>query len=420
MRRLLFVVLLCASGGVSFAVHTQGETPLPYAEAGPYAVGVRDFTIAAEGGSGRDLTVSMWYPALNPDDRTDGAAYGPLLTRATGQALRDAVPNVEGGPYPLLVYSHGSGLTRYLSLFFTEHIASYGFVVIAADHPTNTIVDILRAEQFSDNIVPSYVNRPMDVLRQIAFAEALTAPDAALAGMINTDNIGVTGYSFGGTTALMTAGGRWDFTALNAWCDDNAGKALDAFPDSPFFPVQFDETSTYGSCFLRGEEENLAALLSLDSVPEGLWPALSDERVRALVTFAPWNVPLFGEAGLENVEVPTFIIGGTADHVALYERDARRLYDLLTTESKSLLTFEGADHFIFVDECPQFLIATGQEWSCTDPVWQMGQAHDIINHYTTAFLLAEFYDDAEASAFVMSDGTDLVDGLIYETTRSGE
>ena len=35
---------------------------------------------------------------------------------------------------------------------------------------------------------------------------------------------------------------------------------------------------------------------------------------------------------------------------------------------------------------------------CTDPVWDMDRAHDLINHFTTVFLLAEPKGDAEAGA----------------------
>ena len=40
----------------------------------------------------------------------------------------------------------------------------------------------------------------------------------------------------------------------------------------------------------------------------------------------------------------------------------------------------------------------GFPWVCSDAVWDMQRAHDLINHFTTAFLLAKLKDDAEAAA----------------------
>ena len=47
----------------------------------------------------------------------------------------DIPADIDDGPYPLLVFIHGTGGFRYNSLMNMVHLASRGFVVIAADHP---------------------------------------------------------------------------------------------------------------------------------------------------------------------------------------------------------------------------------------------------------------------------------------------
>ena len=54
-----------------------------------------------------------------------------------------------GGPFPLIVYSHGSGGQRFISAFLTEALAARGYVVVAADHTGNTAVD-----QFTNTTLP--------------------------------------------------------------------------------------------------------------------------------------------------------------------------------------------------------------------------------------------------------------------------
>ena len=47
------------------------------------------------------------------------------------------------GPFPVVIYSHGSGGLRYIASDYTEAIASYRYIVVAPDHTGNTAVDRL-------------------------------------------------------------------------------------------------------------------------------------------------------------------------------------------------------------------------------------------------------------------------------------
>ena len=59
-----------------------------------------------------------------------------------------------------------------------------------------------------------------------------------------------------------------------------------------------------------------------------------------------------------------------------------------------------------------WLIEMGLAFICSDPVWDMDRAHDLINHFTTAFLLATLKDDAEAAAARV--GCRCLPGITYE------
>ena len=284
MRRFgligVLTIIVCAllPGAVHPAVRAQGtETPL-YGVRGPYPVGTREFVIED---SARPLQVTVWYPALYPAGAPESTTYDTGFFPLLGQAIRDAAPDPSHGPYPLVIFSHGAGGFRYQSVFFTEHLASYGFVVIAADHPGSTTRDFLsnagdfraalemilggssgfarllahmeRKANFGQNMSTSFALRPLDMLREIDFAETLTAAGGALAGMIDTDRVAVTGHSFGGYTAMAVGGARLDFGALDQWCRQPEGVAFHPGADPAFTPTPIPRGEAAVNCLVRGQ-----------------------------------------------------------------------------------------------------------------------------------------------------------------------
>ncbi len=77
-------------------------------------------TAAAQ--TSRTLVTEIWYP-----------------TSATGiSPIRDA-PLAPGGPYPLVLFVHGSSSGRTVSTFLTIALAQAGYVVAAADFPLTAL-----------------------------------------------------------------------------------------------------------------------------------------------------------------------------------------------------------------------------------------------------------------------------------------
>lgn len=77
------------------------------------------------------------------------------------------------------------------------------------------------------------------------------------------------------------------------------------------------------------------------------------------------------------------------------------------------MLLENADHVISGD-CPPAWDAFAFPM-CSDSVWDLDRAHDLIDHFVVAFLLAEFYDDADAAAALAPDAVQFP-GISYETT----
>jgi predicted dienelactone hydrolase len=408
-KRVLFVLLVAVLsllavgspvvGQVDEPPPPQGLRPdaPPYAVHGPYAVGTRDFVIEPD--SERPLDITVWYPALNPDGVAEAYTYNYLAwggapVTTAGHAIADAAPDPAGGPYPLVVFSHFHQGWRQQSVYLTEHLASWGFVVIAADHFGNTAVN--STPETADTDPPFNYYRPVDVEREINYADELAADDGALAGMIDTTKVGVMGHSFGGLTALQAGGAGLDWDYLRTSCEKNPEGACSA-------------TLT--------QLDKIAALAGLDGVPESPWPPfMTDDRVKAIVPLAPAGMRV-GPRGAAMVSVPTLMMVGSGDTMAKPEFHDYPIYEGLGSSQKAMVILQGADHLVFLDSCQAtpWMVDWGLFVVCADPVWDMDRAHDLINHFTTAFLLATLKGDTDAAAGLAPDQVQFP-GITYETT----
>jgi predicted dienelactone hydrolase len=359
--------------------------------------------------SRHDLPITIWYPALNPDNAEEAAVYdvdlGEGLPPVTvlGQALVGAEPDQTAAPYPLVVFSHGNAMYRQQSVYVTEHLASHGFVVIGVNHTDTAAPDLWPTSMaaYRPNDIVGMIHRPLDITSVIDYAATLASEDDALAELINTETVAHIGHSYGGYVTLAIGGAQLDYDSFENWCA---------------------ETTTWGPhehqmCYLVGHNEELAEAAGLDTAPEGLWPSLGDPRIDALIGFSPGRVPSFGTAGLAALKSPIMVLVGSDDTDSPPERYTYPLYEWLGSAQKVLVVLEGADHMVFGNACDAnpWMIDFGMSDACSDPVWDMDQAHELINHFVTAFLLAELYGDQDAAAALSPDAVEFP-GITYETT----
>ena len=168
---LVGVLALVACGGSSAARSAPtGAAPRDPSAAGPYAIGLTRMTFgrpANADGTARALDTWIWYPAAGSPD---------------GDAVTDAAPSQEAGPFPIVIFSHGSGGQPQFYSFFAKHLASWGFVVAAPSHPGNTSADCVLCD--SRNIIASARERPDDVTftldRMLALRDDASQPLGAI------------------------------------------------------------------------------------------------------------------------------------------------------------------------------------------------------------------------------------------------
>lgn len=166
-------------------------------EYGAYVPGYRVVTYtkdsAAQPGTPRALSTSIWYPAP-PGSGTPGGA---------GAGVTNAPVDTSGGAYPVVLFSHGSCGYALQSVFLTARLASHGFIVVAPPHPGNTIAEFPSCGTLAAQAA-SAIERPQDmmyVLDQIIAAGQDS--ESPLFGAVDETRVAMTGHSFGGLTTFL-------------------------------------------------------------------------------------------------------------------------------------------------------------------------------------------------------------------------
>jgi predicted dienelactone hydrolase len=204
---ILLGALLTACGGGGEESKQAADPGAP----GPYPVGVTELTFVRNStttGEPRILATIIWYPA---DESAKNQPEDLLL-----KGVIDAKPTRDNLPLPIIMFSHGSGGTPYQSTYYTRHLASHGFVVVAPPHPGNTLVDCLPCTD-TGALLDSYRNRPDDITFVLDALLARSAdPGSLFYNALDAGRVGISGHSFGGLDTLRLAGSDSRFSAALA------------------------------------------------------------------------------------------------------------------------------------------------------------------------------------------------------------
>ena len=141
--------------------------------------------------------------------------------------------------------------------------------------------------------------------------------------IIDFNNVGIIGQSFGGYTAFAVAGAPVNLDSLRNTC-----------------PPEFSP--------------NLSLLLQCQAVAIAPLDQRSltfqDNRIQAVIAINPITSTLFGPDSLAQVNVPVMMVAGSADTVAPALPEQILPFTWLTTPDKHLLLLDGATHFSTIGE----------------------------------------------------------------------
>ena len=195
--------------------------------------------------SGRSIITEVWYP--KPE---------------AGK------PN---GPYPLIIFAHGFMAFRTQSTRLTKHLASHGYFVVSPDFPLSGMAGYTYNR--GGPAIGDVVNQPRDISFLIdTFLGFSNTAGNQFEGMIDPENIGITGHSLGGLTTILSSLGMKADPRIKA-----------AIPLSPI------------ACFLEPEYYNFG-----QNVPVMIMTGTKD-----LITPFDSNATLT----YENLKPPKYLVG---------------------------------------------------------------------------------------------------------------
>src|SRR5262245_41692775 len=290
LRRIspfLFVACLAVATLRAQTNHVDGITPSApeLAAYGQYAIGVRtlqvtdtnrpDILNTKEGGAtaryDRTLTIEVWYPATLAAGQKAGGEYRTITrdpaiaTTLYGKAVRDAAPLASGGPFPLVIVSHGYPGNRFLMSHLTENLASKGFVVASIDHKDSTYDD---QKAFGSTLY----NRAFDQLFVLKEMDRLgrSGSGSFLSGIVDASRTAIVGYSTGGYGVVNVGGGG----------DSKVSEALTGAPPNHLLAERGASNREY---------------------LKSMYP-----RIKAVIAIAPWGMQVgFWDAeGLKGIRTP--------------------------------------------------------------------------------------------------------------------
>lgn len=314
----------------------------------------------ARGEASNRLHIVVWYPA--PDGTavradTIGPPDAPLF--AAGE-VADGAPLVAApATLPLVVLSHGTGGSAMQMAWLATRLAADGSVAAAVDHPGNSFASGYTTQGFA-----LWWLRATDLSRAI---DAVLA-DARFGPRVDRRRIAAAGFSLGGATVIVAAGGRVDMQRLLKWC---GASTTDLCTGPPEFP---DLAKRIG--VLAASDAGFRSALAQDGA------SYRDPRIRAVFAMAPAMGPAFVPQSLATVATPVAIVAGFGDRNIGVEDNAMVLARALPAATLHVFA-RPASHYTFLDEC----LAAGRAQFpnlCADTA-SRGAIHDETARMAIAF-----------------------------------
>ena len=272
------------------------------------------------------LRVTVWYPAAK-DSVEQPLVVGPpdKPSFEVGAVAADA-PFADGGPFPVLLLSHGFGGSARIMGWFGIAMARAGYVVIAVDHPGNNGMDAMTT---------AAAILPWDRAEDLRSALAAIEIDPLIGPHLDRARVGVAGFSAGGYTALVAAGARPDPGHFMAFCAEH--------PDDGVCRPQLEMQMTGADMAKTLSVPEIAA----DRARAGEGHALPE--VRAAFVMAPALVQMLDPSSLAKVRKPVRIVLGDADKVAPPATNG--LVAARTIPGAQLVKLPGVGHYDFLANC---------------------------------------------------------------------
>lgn len=266
----------------------------------------------------RPLVAGIWYPS---------SASLTNVQQERWPGVVESAP-IAGTRLPLVVLSHGGGASYEGHYDTAIALARAGFVAAAVSHAGDTYDDESKVLQLW--------RRPAQLQRLVTYM----LDEWPRHRLLDPERIGAFGYSNGGFTVLVAAGGMPDLMRISLYCQAHAGHNLCT------------------SMQKAGIDPRNPGI----RVPADAWVA--DSRIKAIVVAAPAFAFAFDQRGLRNVHIPIQLWRAADDQRQphpYYEEAIRKALPV----APEYHVVPGAGHFGFLPPCGEGLAAAKPE-ICSD------------------------------------------------------
>jgi predicted dienelactone hydrolase len=220
---------------------------------------------------------------------------------------------------PVIFVANGIGARRNRFQSLAENLAQQGFAVVIPDNPGSNHQrqqDFFRGLYQENFDIEEFINLPLDISFLLDELEKIN--NQQWNNQLNLKNVGIFGYSFGGTTALSLAGAKINFEQLKKDCI------------TEFNPLNI---SAFYQC------------RALEIPPEIINHSnLTDERIKAAFLFVPFGKVLFGEKGLSKVQIPIFWQATAQDLITPLMLEQIPSFNSLDNSNNYLAVSQGLPH----------------------------------------------------------------------------
>ncbi len=362
VKQLCFILVcyglfVCGCGSEAPQATRKALPTLASDVQGPFGVGVVTRSVAAthaDKGNGARTDVEIWYPIAKNKAYLAKTAGRTIFDGLAGIALRNAAPLLGYQHFPLVVFSHGLAGVRDQNPFQVQFLASRGYIVISADHPPSTLLEVVSLDANAEAMI-SAVRRPFEVVAQIDAAETWNADKQDIFyDLIDSRKVVVIGHSFGGYSAFAVSGARGSINSFIEAC--NSDPNLDE-------SFQCDLGREFAATSPKVQQDRLV-----------------DPRIVGVIPMTPGATPAFKD-GFKDVVVPVLMWGGEIDDVAEPELFQDWVYDKLP-KPRMYARVPGAGHLDFSQLC-----LSGLPLKCgTGKPMTPLQITTMINDLTAAFV----------------------------------
>jgi predicted dienelactone hydrolase len=255
-------------------------------------------------------------------------APGPLWVFRQTRTLRDPArqrelqvefylpQGVPGDRFPVVIFSQGLGTALDRHAYLAQHLASHGIAIVIPQHPGSDeqqqqdFLQGLSSELFE---TAAFIDRPADISFVLDELEHLNLEE--FDGRLNLQQVGMFGNSFGGNTALALAGATLDFNQLQQDCD----------PQLNLLSLSL-----------------LVQCQALELSPGNY--ALQDDRIKAISVLFPSGMSLYGQSGLEQIDVPVLWGAASQDIFSPLVLEQAPAFQALASSDKYFAVATGVNH----------------------------------------------------------------------------